>query len=71
MEPLDIAVKAVQIYAETHPRPAQVTQTQAAEMVGVSRWTIMRLVKAGEIRLNAVGTIPITEVDKLIRAREL
>ena len=29
-EALNIAVKAVQIYAEHHPRPSQVTQQQAA-----------------------------------------
>lgn len=46
-ETVEIAVKAVQIYAETHPRPSQVTQDQAAEMVGVSPATISRMVKAG------------------------
>jgi hypothetical protein len=28
---LRIAARAVQLYAETHPRPAQVTQKQAAD----------------------------------------
>lgn len=30
---LRIAARAVQLYAETHPRPAQVTQKQAAERI--------------------------------------
>lgn len=42
-----IATKAVQLYAESHPRPSQVTQEQAAEMAGVSRATIVRMIKAG------------------------
>ncbi len=33
-EALNIAVKAVQIYAEKHPRPHQITQVQAASMLG-------------------------------------
>lgn len=32
MSELEIAIKAVQLYAETHPRPSHVTQTQAAEI---------------------------------------
>lgn len=34
-----IARRAVQLYAETHPRPTQVNQKQAAEMLGVSART--------------------------------
>ena len=47
-EALNIAVKAVQIYAEKHPRPHQVTQIQAASMLNVSESTISRMVKTGE-----------------------
>lgn len=33
---LRIATRAVRLYAESHPRPTQVTQTQAAEILGVA-----------------------------------
>lgn len=65
---ITIAAKAVQLYAETHPRPPQVTQTQAAEMLGISRPTLSRMVKAGEVRLNRCGLIPITEIDRVLSA---
>lgn len=65
---IQIAAKAVQLYAETHPRPAQITQTQAAEMLGISRPTLSRMVKAGTIKLNACGLIPITEIDRVLAA---
>jgi len=32
MTDFEIALKAVQLYAEMHPRPPHVTQAQAAEM---------------------------------------
>lgn len=67
-ETVEIAVKAVQIYAETHPRPSQVTQDQAAEMVGVSPATISRMVKAGTLKLNKFGRIPVSEIDRAIAA---
>lgn len=68
MSEVDIALKAVQLYAETHPRPSQVTQDQAAEMVGVSPATISRMVKAGMIKLNKFGRIPVSEIDRAISA---
>ena len=37
-----IAAKAVQMYAETHPRPTHVTQVQAAEMLNLSRYTVRK-----------------------------
>lgn len=52
MSEIDIAAKAVQMYAEANPRPVHVTMTQAAEMLGLSRQTISKLVKAGTLRLN-------------------
>lgn len=67
-ETVEIAIKAVQIYAETHPRPSQVTQDQAAEMVGVSPATISRMVKAGTLKLNKFGRIPVSEIDRAIAA---
>ncbi|TXG77748.1 MAG: DNA-binding protein [Rhodocyclaceae bacterium] len=69
MTPADakaIAVDAVRFYAETHPRPPHVTQTQAAEVLGLSRATVSRLVHAGELRLNTAGMVPIGEVDRLL-----
>ena len=65
-ETLEIAIKAVQLYAESHPRPSQVTQTQAAEMLGMSRNTVAKLVRAGNLRLNGCGLIPVSEIDKIL-----
>lgn len=69
MTEFEIAIKAVKAYAETHPRPPQITQTQAAEILGLSRPTVSRLVKSGTIKLNKLGMIPITEIDRVISAR--
>lgn len=66
MTELEIAVKAVRLYAESHPRPSQVTQTQAAEMLGLSRPTVSRLVKSGQLKLNRCGMIPMSEIDKVL-----
>ncbi len=66
MSELEIALKAVEIYAAKHPRPSQITQEQAAEMAGVSRATVSRMVKAGQIRLNKFGRIPIEEFDRAL-----
>lgn len=60
---IDIAAEAVRRYAETHPRPTQVTQIQAAEMLGLSRDTVRKLVRRGTLRLNACGLIPIEQID--------
>lgn len=59
---------AVRRYAESHPRPAQVTQTQAAEMLGLSRPTIAKMLRAGTLRLNKFGLIPISEIDRALMA---
>ena len=67
-DPVEIAVKAIQIYAETHPRPSQVTQDQAAEMAGVSRGTISKMIKSGQLKLNEFGRIPVSEIDRAIAA---
>lgn len=61
-----IAIDAVRRYAETHPRPPHVTKTQAAEMLGVSRPTLAKLIAAGALRLNRCGLIPIGEVDSAL-----
>jgi excisionase family DNA binding protein len=65
-ETLQIAHAAVRLYAETHPRPVQVTQAQAAEMLGMSRPTVSKLVKSGVLRLNKCGLIPVAEIDRVI-----
>ncbi|VWB89198.1 hypothetical protein BLA13014_04132 [Burkholderia aenigmatica] len=63
-EVISVARRAVQLYAETHPRPTQVTQLQAAEMLGLSRATVSKMVKAGQLKLNRCGMIPIEQIDE-------
>lgn len=63
---LKTAVRAVQLYAERHPRPVQVTITQAAQMLGLSRPTVRNLMKAGKLSFNGCGLIPIEQVDRLL-----
>jgi plasmid maintenance system antidote protein VapI len=63
---LETAIKAVQIYAESHPRPLHVTQKQAAEMLDRSEPTIRTMVRSGKLRLNDAGMIPISEVDRVL-----
>jgi len=66
MSEIEIAVRAVQLYAERHPRPAHVTITQAAEMLGLGRHTVGRMVRAGQMKLNKCGLIPIEQVDRML-----
>jgi predicted transcriptional regulator len=66
VDELKVAVRAVQIYAERHPRPVHVNQVQAAQMIGVSARTISNYIKSGAIRLNKCGMIPIGQIDALI-----
>ncbi len=68
-EVLVTAELAVRRYAESHPRPPQVTQAQAAQMLGLSRATVCRLVRAGTLKLNGCGMIPIAEIDRALAAR--
>lgn len=68
-EIINIATAAVQRYAEMHPRPVQVTQTQAADMLGLCIHTVRKLIKNGSIRLNECGLIPISEVDNVLASR--
>lgn len=60
-----VALRAVQLYADSHPRPTQVTQQQAAEMLGVSRKTIYNYVRSGRLKLNRCGQLPIEAVDAM------
>lgn len=68
-EAMSIAIKAVQLYAETHPRPPHVTQRQAAEMLGRSAPTVCKLVRSGKLKLNGAGLIPIGQIDELLSAQ--
>jgi hypothetical protein len=67
---LKLAVRAVKLYAEQHPRPSQVTQAQAADMLCLSPQTVNKLVRTGALTLNGCGRIPIHQVDSLLAARE-
>ena len=64
---LTIAAKAVQLYAERHPRPPQVNQKQAADMLGVSARTVYNMIKAGTLKLNKCGMIPIEMIDAALQ----
>lgn len=60
-----IARRAVQLYAESHPRPTQVNQTQAAEILGVSTRTVRNYIRAGRLKLNRCGMLPIEAIDAM------
>jgi predicted DNA-binding protein (UPF0251 family) len=62
---LRVAFLAVRLYAETHPRPAQVTQQQAAEMLGVTRRTVHNYICTGRLKLNSCGHLPIEAIDAI------
>ena len=64
-ERLRVALLAVQLYAEKHPRPSQVTQSQAAEMLGVTRRTVHNYIRAGRLKLNGCGYLPIEAIDAI------
>lgn len=63
---LRIAQRAVDLYAIRHPRPVHVTITQAAQMLGLSTPNVRNLMKAGELRFNGCGRIPIEQVDMVL-----
>jgi len=65
-EMLTTALKAVQIYAESHPRPSSVTIGQAAEMLGISRKTLAGRIKDGWMQMNGLGKIPTSEIDRVL-----
>jgi hypothetical protein len=62
---LRIAALAVRLYAETHPRPTQVTQQQAAEMLDVSSATVRKYIEFGSLKLNGCGKVPIETIDAI------
>jgi len=63
---LETALKAVQIYAESHPRPSCVTLVQAAEMLGISHVTAKKIMDMGLLSRNKLGKIPTSQVDMLL-----
>lgn len=69
MSDLDTAIKAVQLYAEMHPRPPHVNQQQAAEMLHLSHVTVRKMIRAGTIKTNEIGQIPISEIDRVLQPR--
>jgi excisionase family DNA binding protein len=66
---LQIAYAAVRAYAESHPRPPHVTQVQAAEMLGLSRPTVRKMVRSGQLKMNACGLIPVEEIDRALAVK--
>lgn len=66
MDPIEIARTAIKLYAETHPRPPHVNYSQAAVMLNISSATIARMVKAGKLKLNRFGLIPMEEIDNAL-----
>ena len=67
MSEIEIAERAVQLYAQRHPRPPHVNQKQAAEMLSVSTRTIHNMIKSGALKLNRCGLIPIEQIDAVLR----
>lgn len=61
-----IAQRAVALFEKQSPRPPQVNQKQAAEMLGVSARTMHNMIKVGTLRLNRCGLIPIDQIDLLL-----
>lgn len=61
------ALKALELYGARHPRPSQVTISQAAEMLGLCRHTVSKMVKVGTFKLNKCGLIPIEQVDAALQ----
>lgn len=61
------AERAVALYAARHPRPAQVSVVQAAEMLGLDRHTVSKMCRQGLLQRNAIGNIPIELVDRALR----
>ena len=48
-------------------RPEHVNYTEAGKLLRVSRQTVANYVRAGLVRLNACGRIPIDEIDRLLK----
>lgn len=66
MNHVEIAALAVRAYAETHPRPVQVTLRQAAQMLCLSEPTVRKMILSGKLKRNAIGLIPTSEIDRVL-----
>lgn len=64
---VEIVLDAIKLYAAMHPTPSHVNQGQAAEMLGLSVPTVRKLIKAGTLKLNKCGLIPVTQIYSAIR----
>ncbi len=62
----DLVREIVRLTMELRPRPSQVNISQAAEMLGLSRPTVRKLISHGNIRTNACGLIPVSEIDRAL-----
>lgn len=59
------AAEGARVALAMHPQPAQVTQKQAAQMLGLSEPTIRKMILDNKIQLNDVGQVPISEINRL------
>ena len=66
----NVVEEAVQSYIKAHPRPTYVSAGQAAEMLGIGRIALRRLIAKGDLRPNAVGSISVEQVDALCARRQ-
>lgn len=55
--------RALDVFETRSPRPTQVTIKQAAEMLGLSRHTVSKMLTTGELRYNRCGRISIEQID--------
>lgn len=51
-------------------RPASVTISQAAKMIGRSAPTVRKMVRAGTFRMNNLGQIPVDQIDQVLQCSE-
>lgn len=68
-EHIEIALAAIQIYGASHPRPSEVTQEQACELLGRSAPYVRKLIRSRKLATNGNGRIPITEIDRMLAAK--
>lgn len=65
---LVLAQRALDLFESEPRRPVHVTIKQAAELLGLSRYIVSKMLKTGELRYNRCGRIPIEQID-MVRAR--
>lgn len=64
----EAALRGAEIALKRAPkdRPSQYRNVDAAEELGVSRPTLDRMIRAGNVRLNECGRIPASEIDRVL-----